>query len=128
MQPEAASRAAASAGENNHELFARPVMGACLAAGFPAPACRVFDVSRVSREHERCNRGRRGDGIAHGWITVDGDDACAGVACRLSDVIAIYRITPSSGMADAADAWSAAGRPNLWGAVPSVVEMQSGPR
>src|SRR5205814_1739818 len=59
------------------------------------------------------------------WITVDGNEACAGVAYRLSDVIAIYPITPSSGMAESADAWSAAGRPNLWGAVPSVVEMQS---
>jgi pyruvate-ferredoxin/flavodoxin oxidoreductase len=58
-------------------------------------------------------------------VTVDGNDACAAVAYRLSDIIAIYPITPSSGMAEAADAWSAAGRPNLWGAVPSVVEMQS---
>jgi len=58
-------------------------------------------------------------------ITIDGNDACSAVAYRLSDVIAIYPITPSSGMAEAADAWSAAGRPNLWGAVPSVVEMQS---
>src|SRR4051812_50137954 len=59
------------------------------------------------------------------WITVDGNDACAAVAYQLSDVIAIYPITPSSGMAEAADAWSAAHRPNLWGAVPSVIEMQS---
>jgi pyruvate-ferredoxin/flavodoxin oxidoreductase len=59
------------------------------------------------------------------WITVDGNDACAAIAYQLSDVIAIYPITPSSGMAESADAWSAAHRPNLWGAVPSVVEMQS---
>jgi pyruvate-ferredoxin/flavodoxin oxidoreductase len=59
------------------------------------------------------------------WTTVDGNDACAAVAYQLSDVIAIYPITPSSGMAEAADAWSAAHKPNLWGAVPSVVEMQS---
>ena len=58
-------------------------------------------------------------------VTIDGNDACAAVAYRLSDIIAIYPITPSSGMAEAADAWSAEGRPNLWGAVPSVVEMQS---
>ena len=58
-------------------------------------------------------------------ITVDGNDACAGVAYRLSDVIAIYPITPSSSMAEAADAWSAEARPNLWGQVPTVVEMQS---
>ncbi len=59
------------------------------------------------------------------WMTVDGNDACVDVAYRLSDVVAIYPITPSSGMAEAADAWSSAGRPNLWGAVPTVVEMQS---
>jgi pyruvate-ferredoxin/flavodoxin oxidoreductase len=59
------------------------------------------------------------------WITVDGNEACASVAYQLSDVVAIYPITPSSGMAEAADAWSAARRPNLWGAVPTVVEMQS---
>jgi pyruvate-ferredoxin/flavodoxin oxidoreductase len=59
------------------------------------------------------------------WATVDGNDACAAIAYQLSDVIAIYPITPSSGMAEAADAWAAARRPNLWGSVPSVVEMQS---
>jgi pyruvate-ferredoxin/flavodoxin oxidoreductase len=59
------------------------------------------------------------------WITVDGNEACAAVAYQLSDVVAIYPITPSSGMAEAADAWSAARRPNLWRAVPTVVEMQS---
>ena len=63
--------------------------------------------------------------MAGQWITVDGNDACASVAYRLSDVIAIYPITPSSSMAEAADAWAAARRPNLWGTVPSVVEMQS---
>ncbi|HTK30053.1 MAG TPA: pyruvate:ferredoxin (flavodoxin) oxidoreductase [Vicinamibacterales bacterium] len=59
------------------------------------------------------------------WTTVDGNDACARVAYALSDVIAIYPITPSSSMAEAADAWAAARRPNLWGQVPTVVEMQS---
>jgi pyruvate-ferredoxin/flavodoxin oxidoreductase len=59
------------------------------------------------------------------WTTVDGNEACAAVAYQLSDVIAIYPITPSSGMAESADAWAAAHRPNLWGAVPTVVEMQS---
>ena len=58
-------------------------------------------------------------------ITVDGNEAVAAVAHRLSEVIAIYPITPSSPMAELADAWSATGRTNLWGAVPEVVEMQS---
>lgn len=59
------------------------------------------------------------------WATVDGNDAAARVAHALSEVIALYPITPSSAMGEAADAWSAAGRVNLWGAVPEVVEMQS---
>ena len=63
--------------------------------------------------------------MPNAWITVDGNEACAAIAYQLSDVIAIYPITPSSNMAEAADAWAAAGKPNLWGAIPSVVEMQS---
>jgi pyruvate-ferredoxin/flavodoxin oxidoreductase len=56
---------------------------------------------------------------------LDGNEAAARVAHALSEVIAIYPITPSSPMGESADAWSAAGRPNLWGAVPEVVELQS---
>ena len=63
--------------------------------------------------------------MAGRYVTTDGNDACAAVAYQLSDVIAIYPITPSSGMAEAADAWAAASTPNLFGAVPTVVEMQS---
>ena len=59
------------------------------------------------------------------WITVDGNEAAASVAHRVNDVIAIYPITPSSAMGELADAWSAAGRRNIWGQVPSVTEMQS---
>ncbi len=59
------------------------------------------------------------------WECLDGNEAVALVAHRLSDVCAIYPITPSSGMGELADAWSAAGRTNLWGTVPQVVEMQS---
>ena len=58
-------------------------------------------------------------------ITVDGNEAAASVAHRLSEVIAIYPITPSSTMGELADAWSAHGRRNVWGDVPDVVEMQS---
>jgi pyruvate-ferredoxin/flavodoxin oxidoreductase len=58
-------------------------------------------------------------------ITVDGNEAAARIAHRLSEVIAIYPITPSSPMGELADAWSAAGRKNLWGAIPQVIEMQS---
>jgi pyruvate-ferredoxin/flavodoxin oxidoreductase len=56
---------------------------------------------------------------------LDANEAVARVAYRLSEVIAIYPITPASPMGEAADAWAAAGRRNLWGVVPDVVEMQS---
>jgi pyruvate-ferredoxin/flavodoxin oxidoreductase len=58
-------------------------------------------------------------------ITVDGNEAAASVAYRCNEVIAIYPITPSSPMGELADAWAAERRPNLWGGVPDVVEMQS---
>ena len=57
--------------------------------------------------------------------TLDANEAVASVAYRLNEFFAIYPITPSSPMAEHADEWSAGGRKNLWGAVPSVVEMQS---
>ena len=57
--------------------------------------------------------------------TLDGNEAAARVAHALSEVIAVYPITPSSAMGESADAWSAAGRPNLWGGIPEVVELQS---
>jgi pyruvate-ferredoxin/flavodoxin oxidoreductase len=58
-------------------------------------------------------------------IVVDGNEAAASVAHRLSEVIAIYPITPSSTMGELADHWSTERRPNIWGDVPRVVEMQS---
>jgi pyruvate-ferredoxin/flavodoxin oxidoreductase len=58
-------------------------------------------------------------------VTVDGNEAAASVAYRLSEVCCIYPITPSSPMAELADEWSSQGRPNVWGTVPAVVEMQS---
>jgi pyruvate-ferredoxin/flavodoxin oxidoreductase len=58
-------------------------------------------------------------------VTLDGNEAVAHVAYQLSDVIAIYPITPSSAMGEWADQWAAERRPNLWGTAPSVVEMQS---
>ena len=56
---------------------------------------------------------------------VDANEAVAAVAHLLSEVIAIYPITPASPMGEHADQWSAGGRENLWGAVPEVIEMQS---
>src|SRR5450631_3825482 len=57
--------------------------------------------------------------------TMDGNEAAASVAYRLNEVCCIYPITPSSTMAELADEWSSQGRPNVWGTVPTVVEMQS---
>ena len=58
-------------------------------------------------------------------VTIDGNEAAALVAYRANEVIAIYPITPSSAMGEWADQWSAERRPNIWGTVPTVVEMQS---
>ncbi|HJW25895.1 MAG TPA: pyruvate:ferredoxin (flavodoxin) oxidoreductase, partial [Rhodocyclaceae bacterium] len=58
-------------------------------------------------------------------VTIDGNEAVAAVAFRLSEVIAIFPITPSSAMGELADEWAAGGRANLWGGMPRVVEMQS---
>ncbi|MHB1132612.1 MAG: pyruvate:ferredoxin (flavodoxin) oxidoreductase [Chloroflexota bacterium] len=59
------------------------------------------------------------------YVMVDGNEATAKVAHRLSEVIAIYPITPSTTMGELADQWSADGRKNLWGSVPMVEELQS---
>jgi pyruvate-ferredoxin/flavodoxin oxidoreductase len=56
---------------------------------------------------------------------LDGNEAVANVAYRLNEVIAIYPITPSSPMGEWADQWKEEGRKNIWGVVPTVVEMQS---
>jgi pyruvate-ferredoxin/flavodoxin oxidoreductase len=58
-------------------------------------------------------------------LTIDGNEAVAHVAFRVSEVIAIYPITPSSGMGELSDEWAAQGKANIWGSVPRVVELQS---
>ncbi|QEK08957.1 pyruvate:ferredoxin (flavodoxin) oxidoreductase [Treponema phagedenis] len=58
-------------------------------------------------------------------VMIDGNTAAGYVAHALSEVIAIYPITPSSPMGELADEYSAQGRKNIWGTVPSVVELQS---
>jgi len=63
--------------------------------------------------------------MARPMVTIDGNEAAAQVAYQLSEVIAIYPITPSSTMGEWADQWAAHHRPNVWGAVPTVIEMQS---
>jgi pyruvate-ferredoxin/flavodoxin oxidoreductase len=58
-------------------------------------------------------------------VMIDGNTAAAHVAHALSEVIAIYPITPSSPMGELSDEFSAQGRKNLWDTIPQVVEMQS---
>src|SRR5690348_4798066 len=58
-------------------------------------------------------------------VTIDGNEAAAFVAHQINEVIAIYPITPSSNMGEWADQWSAEGKTNIWGTVPTVIEMQS---
>ena len=58
-------------------------------------------------------------------VTIDGNEAAAYVAHKTNEVIAIYPITPSSPMGEWSDLWSAMGQKNIWGSVPSVMEMES---
>jgi pyruvate-ferredoxin/flavodoxin oxidoreductase len=58
-------------------------------------------------------------------VIMDGNEAAASVAYRLSEVVSIYPITPSSPMAEWADQWLAEGKKNIWGASPIVEEMES---
>ncbi len=59
------------------------------------------------------------------YVTIDGNEAAATIAYKTAEVIAIYPITPSTPMGEQCDAWAAAGKPNLWGSIPVVQEMQS---
>ena len=73
----------------------------------------------------RCTRSTWSRSRAEMLTTVDGNEAAASVAYRLNEICCIYPITPSSPMAELADEWASQGRPNVWGTVPAVVEMQS---
>ena len=58
-------------------------------------------------------------------LTIDGNQAAAEIAHMTNEVIAIYPITPASPMGEWADEWSSRNRPNLWGSIPTITEMQS---
>jgi pyruvate-ferredoxin/flavodoxin oxidoreductase len=58
-------------------------------------------------------------------VTIDGNTAAAHTAYHLNEVVTIYPITPSSPMGELADLWAAEGKPNIWGTVPQITEMQS---
>jgi pyruvate-ferredoxin/flavodoxin oxidoreductase len=55
----------------------------------------------------------------------DANEAVASIAFRMSELVTIYPITPSSPMAEFCDEWAAKGKKNLWGMRPSITEMQS---
>ena len=57
--------------------------------------------------------------------TIDANEAVAHVAYQVSEICSIYPITPSSPMAEHADVWAAERRPNIWGQVPDIIELQS---
>ncbi len=57
--------------------------------------------------------------------TMEGNEAAAHVAYAMSEVAAIYPITPSSSMGEYCDEWASHGRKNIFGQVLKVVEMQS---
>ena len=63
--------------------------------------------------------------LGSNMVILDGNEAAASVAYRLSEVVAIYPITPSSPMAEWADQWRSEGKKNIWGALPIVEELQS---
>jgi pyruvate-ferredoxin/flavodoxin oxidoreductase len=104
------------------------------------PLCAAWSNPQVARDHSlglfAVSQGDRShqdelmhDGVGQGEsksaVWIDGNEAAARVAYALSEVIAIYPITPSSAMGEHADAWAAQDQPNLWGSVPEVIEMQS---
>ncbi|WP_422775297.1 hypothetical protein, partial [Pseudomonas aeruginosa] len=82
------------------------------------PSVRLFSITAKVRF-----RGFVSNEKVTSMITTDGNNAVASVAYRTNEVIAIYPITPSSTMAEQADAWSGDGRQNIWGDIPRVVEM-----
>ena len=63
--------------------------------------------------------------MARPILMIDGNEAAAYAAYQLNEVITIYPITPSSPMGELSDQWSAQRKPNLWGTIPQVVELQS---
>jgi pyruvate-ferredoxin/flavodoxin oxidoreductase len=56
---------------------------------------------------------------------MDGNTAAAHIAYRVNEVAAIFPITPSSAMAELADVWATDGLKNIWGNIPTVIQMQS---
>src|SRR4051794_11109084 len=80
---------------------------------------------RTTPKSQETDHTRTAHPMGRRHVTIDGNEAAASVAYRASEVVAIYPITPSSAMGESADQWAAEGRPNLWGTVPLVQQMQA---
>ncbi len=93
--------------------------GNLAASSYPPPS--QVPVIQNSREDETAPD----DDSSRKQVTLDGNEAVAYVAYHVSEVAAIYPITPSSPMGESSDAWASVGKKNIWGTVPQVVEMQS---
>lgn len=63
--------------------------------------------------------------MAKKFLSMDGNTAAAHVAYAFTEVASIYPITPSSPMAENAEAWAAQGKKNIFGSPVNVIEMQS---
>jgi len=87
----------------------------------PASTNGEDELLRPSPEEDASDAGQK----RREQVTLDGNEAVAYVAYHVSEIAAIYPITPSSPMGESSDAWAAIGDKNIWGAVPKVIEMQS---
>ncbi|MCC7366386.1 MAG: pyruvate:ferredoxin (flavodoxin) oxidoreductase [Dehalococcoidia bacterium] len=101
------------------------VVGGSAGRHAPPPAARAGPPSRGAATTAAGIRPPAGAVVNGTFAVVDGNEAAAYVAHKTSEVIAIYPITPSSAMAELADAWSAASHDNIWGTIPRVIQMQS---
>src|SRR6202142_2793152 len=91
-----------------------------ITAALPPQGKRLIGAADLHRPHDEAKRMSEKQ-----MVILDGNEAAASVAYRLSEVVAIYPITPSSPMAEWADQWRSEGKKNIWGALPIVEELQS---
>ncbi len=89
-----------------------------------SPAATLHSDSSAAGEELTAEQPEKG-ATPRTQVTVDGNEAVAHVAYHVSEVAAIYPITPSSPMGESSDAWASLGEANIWGSVPKVIEMQS---
>src|SRR5690606_7431707 len=111
------------------KIYAGTITASVISGPLPHTEGSLMDTRTMDAppETQPSTADRPGDAGKRGprKVTVDGNEAAASIAYRASEVIAIYPITPSSTMGELSDLWSTQGKPNLWGAVPQVTEMQS---